>query len=98
MPSSAVRKFTDPDEYFAEVRNVNEGLVLRRGEFRAESKIIELPRLWMCRFDENLPRIMRVTPSGRRAWIVFATHPERRAMLMNGIEISQGQIDRGGCM
>src|SRR6516164_6123853 len=96
MPLSAVRKFTDPDEYFAEVRNVNEGLVLRRGEFRAELKIIELPRLWMCRFDENLPRIMRVTPSGRRAWIVFATHPERRAMLMNGIEISQGQIDRGG--
>ena len=71
---------------------------MRRGEFRAESKIIELPRLWMCRFDENLPRIMRATPSGRRAWIVFATHPERRAMLMNGIEISQGQIDRGGCM
>jgi len=96
MPSSAVRKFTDPDEYFAEVRNVNDGLVLRRGEFRAELKIIELPRLWMCRFDENLPRIMRVTPSGRRAWIVFATHTERPAMLMNGIEISQGHIARGG--
>jgi AraC-like DNA-binding protein len=96
MPSSAVRTFTDPDKYFAEVRNLREGLVLRRGEFRAESKIIRLPRLWMCCFDENLPRIMRATPSGQRAWVVFATHPDRPAMLVNGIEISQGQIAQGG--
>ena len=76
MPSSAVGTFTDPDEYFAGIRNLQiEGLVMRRGKFRAESKIIELPRLWMCCFDENLPRTMKVTPSGRRAWIVFAPIP-----------------------
>src|SRR6516162_1726931 len=97
MPSSAVRTFTDPVEYFTGIRNLQiAGIVERRGEFRAESKIIELPRLWMCRFDENLPRTMKVTPSGRRAWIVFATDPDQPATLINGIEISQAQIARPG--
>jgi hypothetical protein len=39
------------------------GLVQRRGEFRAKSTRIDLHRLWMHRFDEDLPRIMKVTPS-----------------------------------
>ena len=95
MPSSTVRAFVDPDEYFAGIRNLQiEGVVLQRGEFHAESTIIDLPRVLMCRFDENLPRIMKVTPSGRRAGILFATNPDQRAVLMNGAEISQGQIAR----
>ena len=95
MPSSTIRAFTDPDEYFAGIRNLQiEGVVLQRGEFHAESTIIDLPRVLMCRFDENLPRIMKVTPSGRRAGILFATNPDQRAVLMNGAEISQGQIAR----
>jgi AraC-like DNA-binding protein len=50
----------------------------------------------MYRADENLPRIMKVTPSGTRAGIVFATDPGRPAMLANGIEIADGQIFRNG--
>lgn len=96
MPSSVVRTFTDPDAYFAEIRNLREGLVLRCGEFHAESTIIQLPRAWMCRFYENLPRILRVTPSGKRAWIVFATAPGQPAMQINGIEIANDQISRNG--
>src|SRR6516164_5070113 len=97
MPSSTVRAFVDPDEYFAGIRNLQiEGVVLQRGEFHAESTIIDLPRVLMCRFDENLPRIMKVTPSGRRAGILFATNPDQRAVLMNGAEISQGQIAAAG--
>ena len=96
MPSSVVRNFTEPDEYFAEVRNLREGLVLRRGEFHAESTIIQLPRAWMCRFDENLPRIIRITPSGKRAWISFATAPAQPAIQINGIEIAHDQISRNG--
>ena len=95
MPSSAVRTSTDPDEYFAGIRNLPiEGLVLQRSEFRAESTHIDLPRLLMYRADENLPRIMRVTPSGTRAGIVFAIDPGQPGMLINGIEIVYGQISR----
>jgi AraC-like DNA-binding protein len=95
MPSSTVRTFTDPDEYFAGIRNLRiDGLVERRGEFRAQSTRIDLHRLWMHRFDEDLPRIMKVTPSGARATIIFATGVDRPAMQVNGIEMSQNQIAR----
>ncbi len=93
MPSSAVRAFTDPDSYFAGIRNLEiEGLVTQRGNFRAESTHIDLHRLWMSRFDETLPRIMTITPSGTRCLMLFATNPEQPPMLANGIETSPGQI------
>jgi AraC-like DNA-binding protein len=93
MPSSATRTFTDPDMYFAGIRNLQiEGVVTKRGEFRAESTRIDLHRLWMHRIDESLPRIMRVTPSGKRSVIVFATNPCQPTMQVSGIETSQDQI------
>jgi AraC-like DNA-binding protein len=93
MPSSAVRTFTDPDEYFAGIRNLHiDGVVTRRGDFRAEATRIDLHRLWMHRFDEKLPRIMRVTPNGSRCLILFATDPDQPVMLANGIETSRGRI------
>jgi AraC-like DNA-binding protein len=97
MPSSAVRTFTDPDAYFAGIRNLQiDGLVMRRGEFRAEATRIDLHRLWMHRFDEDLPRIMKVAPSGKRALIIFATRPDQPGMQVNGIETSQNQIAKFG--
>ena len=96
MPSSTVRTFTDPVAYFTGIRNLQiVGLVRQRGAFRATLTRIDLPRVLMCRFDENLPRIMKVTPSGRRTGILFATNPDQRPVLMNGVEISQGQIGSG---
>ena len=93
MPSSAIRTFTDPDAYFGGIRNLSiDGLVTERGEFRAEAMLINLHRLQMGRFDEDLPRIMRVTPSGSRSLILFQTDPSRPAMLANGIETSRDQI------
>src|SRR3974390_699623 len=97
MPSSAIGLFTRPHVYFGGIRNLPiEGLVLRRGEFCAQSTHIDLHRLCMYRADENLPRIMKVTPSGRRAGIVFATDPGQPAMWINGVEIADGQISRTG--
>ena len=79
MPWSAVRRFADPDAFFASIRNLQiEGLVERRGEFRAESTRIDLHRLWMHRFDEDLQQIMKVTPSGMRAGVLFAPPASRR--------------------
>ena len=93
MPSSAVRTFTDADAYFGGIRNLSiDGLVTERGKFRAEAMLINLHRLQMGRFDEDLPRIMRVTPSGSRSLVLFQTDPSRPAMLVNGIETSRDQI------
>jgi AraC-like DNA-binding protein len=97
MPSSTVHTFTDPDAYFAGIRSLQiEGVVLQRGEFRATSTHIDLHQLFMYRSRVNLPRVMKVTPSGTRAGIVFATDPGQPLMLINGIEIADGQIARTG--
>ena len=93
MPSSTVRAFTDPVEYFTGIRNLQiVGLVQQRGAFRAESTCIDLQRLFAYRADENLPRIMKVTPSGKRVGIVFGTNPCQPSMQVNGTEISQNQF------
>jgi hypothetical protein len=93
MPSSALRSFTDPDEYFAGIRNLQiDGVITTRGEFRAASTRIDLHRLWMHRLDESLPRIMRITPRGKRSLILFATEPHQALMQISGIETSQDQI------
>jgi AraC-like DNA-binding protein len=97
MPSSATRTFTDPEMYFAGIRNLRiDGVITKCGEFRAESTHIDLYRLFMYRSDESLPRIMKVEPSGMRAGIVFATDPGEPSMLINGVEITAGQISRNG--
>jgi AraC-like DNA-binding protein len=93
MPSSTVRTFTDPDAYFAGIRNLSiDGVVTERGKFRAETTLIDLHRLQMGRFDEDLPRIMRITPSGSRSLILFQTDPNGSSILANGIDTSRDQI------
>jgi AraC-like DNA-binding protein len=97
MPSSAVRTFTHPDTYFAGIRNLAiEGVVTRRGEFRAEATRIDLHRLWMHRFEESLPRIMKITPSGKRSLILFATNPNQSIMQINGVDTPQKHIANFG--
>jgi AraC-like DNA-binding protein len=97
MPSSAIRTFIDPDMYFAGIRNLHiDGVITKRGEFRAESTRIDLHRLWMHRIDESLPRVMRVTPSGKRSLILFATNPLQPEMQVSGIETSHEQIPMFG--
>jgi AraC-like DNA-binding protein len=97
MSTSATRTFTDPEMYFAGIRNLQiDGVITKRGEFRAETTRIDLHRLWMHRLDERLPRIMRVTPSGKRSVILFATDPYQPAMQVNGIETSRHQLAMSG--
>jgi AraC-like DNA-binding protein len=93
MPCSATHTFTDPELYFAVIRNLQiDGVITRRGEFRVEATRIDLHRLWMYRFDESLPRIMRITPSGKRSVILFATNSNQPKMRVSGVETSQDQI------
>src|SRR5690242_16554048 len=76
MPSSAVRTFTDPDDYAAAVRQgTYELTVTERGHFVAKLTRIDLHGLWMQRFSDNLPRISHIAGWGGRAVMAFRTEP-----------------------
>src|SRR5260370_42108467 len=58
MPSSAVHSFTDPDDYAAAIRAANAEInVTGRGRFTGEIIRIDLHRLGIQRFSDNLPRV-----------------------------------------
>ena len=74
MPSSAVRTFTEPDDYAAAIRySTTEITVTGRGQFAAKFIRVDLHRLSLQRFSENLPRIAHSATRSERAIISFAT-------------------------
>jgi AraC-like DNA-binding protein len=99
MPSSAVRTFTDPDDYASAIRATKaEITVIGRGRFTAKLTRINLHRLWMQRLSDNLPRVGHSAAMTGRAIISFRTQPgpdllwsgaEMRAT--NIIQHSEGQ-------
>jgi AraC-like DNA-binding protein len=87
MPSSAVREFTDSDDYAATIRATRaEMTVIGRGHFAAKLVRIDLHRLWMQRFSENLPRIGHSANIPGRAIISFRTQPGPD-LLWSGVEM-----------
>ena len=87
MPSSAVRTFTDPDDYAATIRNTKvEVTVTGRGQFAAKIIKIDLHRLWMQRFSDNLPRIAHSAGAGGRTTFSFRTRPGP-SLLWGGAEM-----------
>jgi AraC-like DNA-binding protein len=96
MPSSAVHTFTDPDNYAESVRQGTVDLTItERGRFTAKLTRIDLHRLWMQRFSENLPRIAHTVLDPRRAVIQFPTQPGP-LQLLGGHEIRASNIMRYG--
>jgi AraC-like DNA-binding protein len=94
MPSSAVRTFTDPDEYAGSIRQGTVELTItERGNFTAKLTRINLHRLWMQRFSESLPRISHVAGWGGRAVFVFRAQFGPR-LLRSGIELAPNSILR----
>ena len=89
MPSSAVRTFQRLDEYFADIRNLQvKGFVERRRESCAEATRIDLDWLWIRRFNQYLPRFIKVTSIGsadvpacdrRRSNLIFSESVGARA-------------------
>ncbi|MGC2203166.1 MAG: hypothetical protein WA633_23880 [Stellaceae bacterium] len=76
MPSSSVRTFTDPDDYAAAIGATRaEATVMGRAHFTAKLARIDLHRLWMQRFSDNLPRVMHSAQRTGRAIISFRTEP-----------------------
>ena len=94
MPSSAVHTFTDPDDYAAASRQAAYELtVTERGHFTAKLIRVDLHRLWMQRFSDNLPRITHIAGWGGRAVIAFRTH-SGPSLLSSGVEMQPSNIVR----
>lgn len=94
MLSSAVRTFTDPDEFATSVRQGNlEVTVTERGTFSSGLIRIDLHRLWMQHFTETLPQITHVADWGGRAAISFQTSPGS-SLSRYGIEMPPGTVMR----
>jgi AraC-like DNA-binding protein len=96
VPSSSIRKFSDPDEYAARIRNTRAELTITaRGKFAGELTRIEFHRMWMQRFSENLPRVAHSAPVTGRAYFGFVTRKDSR-LTAHGVEIAPGLIVRHG--
>jgi len=94
MPSSAIRTFSDPDDYAAAIRQGTYELTLtERGQFTAKLTRIDLHRLWMQRFSDNLPRISHITGWGGRAVIAFRTQTGP-SLLSGGMEMQPSNLVR----
>ena len=94
MPSSAVQTFTDPDDYAAAIRASRAELtVTGRGHFTANHTRIDLHRLWMQRFSDNLPRIAHSAIFAGRAIISFRTQPGP-SLVWGGVEFQMTNIIR----
>jgi AraC-like DNA-binding protein len=86
MLSSSVQRFADPSAYTQAVRHATVQLTITsRGEISAQFTGINLHRLWMQRFWDNLPRITRTESPAGRMTISFRTQTGQRAS-WNGTE------------
>src|SRR6516165_6438588 len=95
MPSSAVRTFTDSDEYAEGIRGRAELTVTGRGQFRAKLVRIDLDELWMQLHSDNLSRITYSPKLTGRNVISFRTQPVS-SLLLAGIETQPSAIVRHG--
>jgi hypothetical protein len=94
MPSSAVRTFSDPDDYAAAIRQGTvEMTITGRGQFSAKLVQITLHRLWMQRFSDSLPRVSHIAGWGGRAVIGFRTYPGPN-LVASGVEMQPTNIVR----
>jgi AraC-like DNA-binding protein len=96
MPSSLVRRFSDPDDYGTSIRTVKaEVTITGRGSFSATLTRIDLHRLRMQRFSENLPRIAHSAQPADRIIITFRTQPGP-SLRRGGVEMDPTKITLSG--
>jgi AraC-like DNA-binding protein len=94
MPSSAVRTFTDPDDYAASVRGTTAELsVTGCGVFRAKLVQVDLRCLRLQRNVDNLPRIAHSANHPGYATISLRAH-SAASLRRNGAEILESHLIR----
>ena len=92
MLSSTVKSFSEPDEYAAAIRQgTHRFTVMQRGIFNAKLSRIDLHRLWMQGFTEDLARASHVDGWGGRAVIAFGTRPGP-SLIRNATELNERSI------
>jgi hypothetical protein len=85
--------FTSPQPYEAAVRPAHiEVLVTTKGDFHAELTRVELPRLWIQRGCERLPRIIHSAVTAERPPIFFLTSADQAAVHHSGMNVPFGEI------
>ena len=93
MLRSSTNTYTDPDAYTAAIQPAHwKMLVSSRGTFQAELTQIKLPRLWLQRGRENLPRVTSSTVSTERPPIAFLTDPNQAALNHSGVDLPFGEL------
>jgi AraC-like DNA-binding protein len=96
MPSSAVRTFTDPDDYAAAHRGAKSELtVIGRGHFAGTLTRIGLHRLGMQRSSDNLPRTAHTVNWNGLAIISFRID-SGPSLVRSGLEMQPTSIVRHG--
>jgi AraC-like DNA-binding protein len=94
MPSSAMRTFSDPDEYAAAICATNtEFTVTERGRFAGKIIRIHLHRLWIQWASDNLPHISHLGTIGGRAVVSFRTK-SGPSLFTAGLEMQPTNIVR----
>lgn len=94
MPSSAVRSFSDPDDFAASIRATRYELTITApGQFAGELVRIDLHDLWMQRFSTNLSWISNAANLAGRAIFVFRTEAGP-ALTRGAIEMRPSVIER----
>jgi len=97
MPSSSVRRFTDPDEYAAALQQGPVEITVRqRGTFIAKLCTVNLRHLWIQRLSEALARTSHVDAQSGRVFIAHRTEPGP-TVVRNGAELSTTRIARLRC-
>ena len=92
MSASRVFDFSDPYPYQQSIRAAQTEIVVTAGgRFRAELVQIDLPRLWLQRGRESLPRIFNATLSAERTPIGFLAG-DQAAVRHDGLEVPCGDI------
>jgi AraC-like DNA-binding protein len=95
MASSAVQTFTDPDACEAALPAKAELTVIGRGQFTAKIARIDLHRLHLFRFDDNLPRARHSTYNSEWAVVSFRTG-DGPSLVRAGREMLPTNIVRAG--
>jgi AraC-like DNA-binding protein len=94
MLSSAVRTFSDPDDFAAAIRQSSVDLTITgRGRFAAKLIRIDLHRLWMQRLSDNLPRIARADIAGGRVIVGFQIQ-SGPGLTWNGMDLQPNLVVR----
>jgi AraC-like DNA-binding protein len=93
MGRSSISTFTDPQSFQAAIGPSQVEIVVpKNGDFQAELTRIELPRLWLQRARESLPRIAHSVASVKRPPIFFLADAHQAAMRHSGRELSFGEL------